>query len=347
MQKEAEEKEREKDKRLFEMDLGSVFGDLELPPLTVTSPKPTDMERNIGEALNLPFKPHIAMVAATEIDAGVTSHSPIEYRLKPLRVSRPDYSDIKHLFSPTQLETDPRLRRFAKSGMAKMKDLPLPNFPSPASREAARPLPAVPPQQDPRLKVRTDPRLGGMKERRTSSASDESDGTVYNPQKELSRVRRDDVRIKSDQPYSPSQGYSSPNFHPSPRGVPAEYGDVYNPAKELMGSRPPPGYSVQQPPPGVPPLHHPPPNMRMPPPPSGHWQDDYSPEQGFDARYPPHRHQFAQAPPGAYQGGYPVDIPPPRGGEFYGGGPAPGAEWPGPPPNRGPGGSRRDPRRRD
>ena len=65
-----------------------------------------------------------------EIDASYDSHSPIDWILKPVVYPKPDYSDIKHLFSNPQLEADPRLRRFANSGMVKMKELPLPSFPT-------------------------------------------------------------------------------------------------------------------------------------------------------------------------------------------------------------------------
>merc|ERR1719175_596331 len=97
--------------------------------------------------------------------------------LKPLVCPRPDYSDIKHLFSNTQLEADPRLRKFAKSGMAKLKELPLPSFP--------------PPKSDPRLNKK-DPRQAArppVVDRRRSS-EDSDVGQVYNPAKELNKAKK-------------------------------------------------------------------------------------------------------------------------------------------------------------
>jgi len=208
-QKEAEaERERERDKRLMDLDLGSVFGDLELPPLVV-SPKPTEQERNLSDALGLPFKPHIIYEVAKEIDASIGSHSPLEWTLQPIKVLKPDYSDIKHHFSPAQLEADPRLRRFAKTGMAKLKELPLPNFTTP--------------KPDPRLNKK-DPRGGKVPDRRRSSEDSEG-GKVYNPAKELTKARQQ--KQQESEAYSPGEEYYSPT---------QDSETVYNPAKDLNRS---------------------------------------------------------------------------------------------------------------
>merc|ERR1719336_2646525 len=171
-----EELEKEKDQRIMDLDLGSFFGDLELPPLTV-SPERTDEEKTVKDAFGIPFKPHIMHEVAKEIDASFGSHSPIDWLLKPVACPKPDYSDIKHLFSNSQLEADPRLRKFAKSGMAKLKELPLPSFP--------------PPKSDPRLNKK-DPRQASRQpvvDRRRSS--EDSDGVqVYNPAKELNKAKK-------------------------------------------------------------------------------------------------------------------------------------------------------------
>merc|ERR1719295_1848840 len=109
--------------------------------------------------------------------------------LKPLVCPRPDYSDIKHLFSNTQLEADPRLRKFAKTGMAKLKELPLPSFPAPKS--------------DPRLaKVKAAP-APAVDRRRSSEDSD--GGKVYNPAKELTKARKQQQVPRETEAYSPSQ----------------------------------------------------------------------------------------------------------------------------------------------
>ena len=55
--------EKEKDQRLLEMDLGSVFGDLELPAY-----KDSKEEEEEKDPLGLPFKPHAIGSIAKEID---------------------------------------------------------------------------------------------------------------------------------------------------------------------------------------------------------------------------------------------------------------------------------------
>merc|ERR1711902_463661 len=111
---------------------------------------------------------------AKEIDASFGSHSPIDWSLRPVLCPKPDYSDIKHLFSNAQLEADPRLRKFAKSGMAKLKELPLPSFPAPKS--------------DPRL-VKREAQVTKVPDRRRSSEDSEG-GNAYNPAKELNKAKK-------------------------------------------------------------------------------------------------------------------------------------------------------------
>ena len=109
-QSDSSEAERERDKRILEMDLGSVFGDLDLPIST-----PSDGAADPGENdMGLPFKPHVVASVAKEIDASIYSHSPLLYRLKAIAVAKPDYSDLvtKQRLTPAQSQ-DPRLRRYA------------------------------------------------------------------------------------------------------------------------------------------------------------------------------------------------------------------------------------------
>merc|ERR1719297_719404 len=224
-----EELEKEKEQRILDLDLGSFFGDLELPPLTV-SPERTDEEKNVKDAFGLPFKPHIIHEVAKEIDASFGSHSPIDWLLKPVACPKPDYADIKHLFSNTQLEADPRLRKFAKSGMAKLKELPLPSFPTPKT--------------DPRLArkeaVTSSPGTKVADRRRSSEDSEAGQG--YNPAKELSRARLQQQTLPQQPPrphdtseaYSPGQEYPG---HPAQPGYTPEAehpasGDHYSPGYE-------------------------------------------------------------------------------------------------------------------
>ena len=293
-----EELDKEKEQRIMDLDLGSLFGDLELPPLTV-SPERTDEEKTVKDAFGLPFKPHIMHEVAKEIDASFGSHSPIDWLLKPVACPKPDYSDIKHLFSNSQLEADPRLRKFAKSGMAKLKELPLPSFP--------------PPKSDPRLNKK-DPRQAARQpvvDRRRSS-EDSDGGQVYNPAKELNKAKKQQQQQQQQQQhhqqlsqqeseaYSPGQEYyGEQNCSP---GQQDEYEEDREREREFD--------------PGYPPYDFPPSHAHgfPPPPPRGHPSGWGPPPRGFPPRGPRMDPYFrGQAPYGGHYG-------PPRG-NFGGRGP--------------------------
>jgi len=296
--KEAEE--REKDQRLMDLDLGSVFGDLDLPPLAASPPRATEEEQTITNALGLPFKPHIVH-AVKEISAGIASHPLIDWELLPVDIPKSEINEQKYNFTPAQMEADPRLRKFAKTGMAKMKDLPLPSFPAP----------------------KADPRLAKAKPAATTAAPavdrrrSSEDGSVYNPAKELTKARQQKQAPSSDA-YSPSQeqealspGQSQPNHGNdseaySPGNEDQELQDRSSgPSNYLPGrSDPPqdfpdgPGDQRQGPPDrrGGPSRHH---NDRRSPP----QFDNYGPPRDFPPRGPP----MDQRGPPMDQRGTPMD----------------------------------------
>ena len=305
-QKESEEEiERKKDERIMDLDLGSFFGDLELPPLTV-SPERTEEEKSFTDALGLPFKPHIIHEVAKEIDASYDSHSPIDWILRPVVCPKPDYSDIKHLFSNAQLEADPRLRRFAKSGMAKMKELPLPSFPTPKT--------------DPRLKRKEAASAPAQSEpsapQRRRSSEDGEGGQVYNPAKELSRAKQQQPPMQplvEAEAYSPGQEYQDNTL---PSGDPGQEAyDPYDDQEADYGGPPPPGDFGHPPPNFPPPPGQPPfdPHQGYPPPPQGNWAPPPRPPpgRGYPPRgQPPDPYYQGQGPPGAPYG---APFGPPRG----------------------------------
>ena len=110
----SEAAERERDKRILEMDLGSVFGDLDLPLDNNPSSSAANSFDPAENDMGLPFKPHVVASVAKEIDASIYSHSPLLYRLRAIAVAKPDYSDLvtKQRLTPAQSQ-DPRLRRYA------------------------------------------------------------------------------------------------------------------------------------------------------------------------------------------------------------------------------------------
>ena len=98
-----EEIEKEKEKRMLEVDL-SIFGDLELP----------DMSKDEDEKPDLLFK-SVPNAVAKEIEASYNSHSPVEYKLRKLNLIKPDYSEIllKQHIPMSRIQQDPRLRRYS------------------------------------------------------------------------------------------------------------------------------------------------------------------------------------------------------------------------------------------
>ena len=295
--KDHEAEEREKDQRLMDLDLGSVFGDLDLPPPSPSPPRPTEEEEDITKALGLPFKPHIINVVK-ETNAGLNSHLPLDWALIAIDIPPSTLNEQKYNFTAVQMEADPRLRKFAKTGIAKLKELPLPSFPAPKS--------------DPRLAKAKAAPVPAVDRRRSSEDSD--GGKVYNPTKELAKARKQQQVPKATEAYSPTQeqqefyspgyeeqmnyqerkGESQPNQggpafdYPPPRDQPGNrsqmdlWGQSMDPGRHpmsnresLLGSMGPKGSAIEQrgPPPmdrfnaRGPPLDHraPPMDERGPP----------------------------------------------------------------------------------
>ena len=110
----SEDLEKEKEKRILEMDL-SIFGELELPSF-----KENEVDDDEEDRMGLPFKPHRVQPAAKEIDATICSHLPLDYKLRPLALTKPDYSSLVATIPVSRIQQDPRLRRYSK-----MRPLPL------------------------------------------------------------------------------------------------------------------------------------------------------------------------------------------------------------------------------
>ncbi|XP_063229493.1 protein suppressor of sable isoform X2 [Bacillus rossius redtenbacheri] len=92
---------------------------------------------DLRKVLGLPFKPVPMHMPATEIDASLTSHPPIPYKVTTVTIPRPDYSKLKINPSDPQVFRDPRLRKLFK----------LPSSPPPAaatSTTVLAPTPAAP-----------------------------------------------------------------------------------------------------------------------------------------------------------------------------------------------------------
>ena len=103
----------ERDNRLLNVDL-SMFGELDIPNFAKEEEEEED--NNYG----LPFKPHKMPAAAKEIDASIYSHSPLDYILRAVVVTKPDYSDmiLRQHIPASKVQVDPRLRRYANAKKA-------------------------------------------------------------------------------------------------------------------------------------------------------------------------------------------------------------------------------------
>ncbi len=126
---------------MMEMDLGSVFGDLELPNFGGGPDSAVKSEEDKGNDndndLGLPFKPFVSTAVAKEIDASIYSHAPLHYRLQAVSVCGPDYSDVVRHIPHSQVQQDPRLKRLVGGRSA-------------ASAASSRPHGEVKARRDPR-----------------------------------------------------------------------------------------------------------------------------------------------------------------------------------------------------
>ncbi|KAG8336752.1 Zinc finger CCCH domain-containing protein 6 [Homalodisca vitripennis] len=95
--------------------------DLRLKSTSTVKPQPTSADVDLR---SLPFKP-VQHSAANEIDASLTSHTPMSWQLQPADVIKPDYNSLQ--IQPKPGVNDPRLRRAVRPSLA--DDLGLPRDP--------------------------------------------------------------------------------------------------------------------------------------------------------------------------------------------------------------------------
>ncbi|XP_049838671.1 uncharacterized protein LOC126284080 isoform X3 [Schistocerca gregaria] len=103
---------------------------------------------DLRRVLELPFKPVPMHTPATEIDASLTSHPPIPYKVVEITIPRPDYTRLKLSTSDPQAENDPRLRKIFK----------LPDPPVTTSSKTSTSCPTTTTTTTTTTTPRTDPR---------------------------------------------------------------------------------------------------------------------------------------------------------------------------------------------
>lgn len=94
-------------------DLRKKVCDTDLRSIDLTSSS-SDVDLRDVSLLGLPFKPLPPHTPAKEIDASLNSHPPLPYKLVPITVPRPDYTNLKIARTDPQVKNDPRLRKIFK-----------------------------------------------------------------------------------------------------------------------------------------------------------------------------------------------------------------------------------------
>ncbi|XP_012268635.2 protein suppressor of sable [Athalia rosae] len=150
----------DQDHRRKDMDLRqrftSDFGDTDLRIVTANS---TRSDVDLRQMLSLPFKPAPSHVPCTEIDASISSHPPIPFKVYIVDIPRPYYTGLKLTRNDPQVKNDPRLRKIFRITEADLADSPM--SPPPVKPDT----PKSPPQ------IRTDPRRKALENANQSSSN--------------------------------------------------------------------------------------------------------------------------------------------------------------------------------
>lgn len=99
----------------------ATFGDTDLRLTVGGGPNYADVKSadvDLRQMLSLPFKPAPSHVPCVEVDASISSHPPLPYKVYIVDVPRPDYTGLKVNKADPQVISDPRLRKMF--GIAKV-----------------------------------------------------------------------------------------------------------------------------------------------------------------------------------------------------------------------------------
>nr|CAI5862598.1 unnamed protein product [Callosobruchus analis] len=112
--------------------------------------------------LHLPFKGMANYTPASEIDASINSHPPMQWKVTTCDVPRPDYTGLKLNVSDAEKTGDPRLRKIFRLSVEE-RDTPLSPKASPKSSSSS---------------TRVDPRLRKTEESKVAIPTDAIAGTM-------------------------------------------------------------------------------------------------------------------------------------------------------------------------
>ncbi|XP_076677462.1 suppressor of sable isoform X3 [Andrena cerasifolii] len=142
----------------FRQRFQTGFGDTDLRVVSAGfTDASTKSDVDLRQMLSLPFKPAPSHVPCTEIDASISSHPPMTYKVYVVDIPRPDYTGLKLTKNDAQVKYDPRLRKIFRIGKVELADSPM--SPPPVKPDT----PKSPPQ------VRSDPRRKALEASNLSS----------------------------------------------------------------------------------------------------------------------------------------------------------------------------------
>ncbi|XP_063705449.1 protein suppressor of sable [Culicoides brevitarsis] len=110
--------------------------------------------------LRLPFKPILAsLIPASEINASITAHPPISYKVHEIEIPKPSFRGLKHAKGSLENVNDPRLVRLLglKTDSRSRRDSRSSDYDSSATPRSPDPVPNKPaPRLDPRQRRREE-----------------------------------------------------------------------------------------------------------------------------------------------------------------------------------------------
>ncbi|XP_053977161.1 protein suppressor of sable [Hylaeus volcanicus] len=142
----------------FRQRFQTGFGDTDLRVVGASfTDASTKSDIDLRQMLSLPFKPAPSHIPCTEIDASISSHPPMVYKVYVVDIPRPDYTGLKLTKNDALVKYDPRLRKIFRIGKIELADSPM--SPPPLKPDT----PKSPPQ------IRSDPRRKALEASNLSS----------------------------------------------------------------------------------------------------------------------------------------------------------------------------------
>ncbi|XP_043790615.1 uncharacterized protein LOC122713872 isoform X1 [Apis laboriosa] len=220
----------------FRQQFQTGFGDTDLRVVgagfTDTS---TKSDVDLRQMLSLPFKPAPSHVPCTEIDASISSHPLMTYKVYIVDIPRPDYTGLKLTKNDAQVKYDPRLRKIFRIGKIELADSPM--SPPPVKMDT----PKSPPQ------VRSDPRRKALEASNLSSQN--VNASI------MKNVQQSPIEI-SNMGIGPG-GMSIPQGMPGPQSMQGGQGMMPMGPNPMLGNMGPMGPIINAPigPQNIPPMN--------------------------------------------------------------------------------------------